>query len=425
MNWLLLGVAIAAALLLSMVARLRWPGIGMPLLVASVLRFPVGLIGFHAVPIRLPYSGHDAVGFEQAAWRIASAGWPAVLDALNPLTGFHMVAPFSVIYALVGREPYALVGYNVILGVMTVAVVYGIGYQVAEHRAARWCAWAMAVFPAAILMSSLVLRESGVGFGVALGILGVAGAMRHRTAPWVLLSTAGFALASLLHGGMLIPAIALLTFLSVSEFRNSAKGSRVRLRSTLVAASVITLVAAAVWISTTNQVSFASFGTLDMETAESQILSENPRVGLGGSAYYGDVTTESWAEAASQLPVRLGLFMFSPMPWTVSSYTQLIGLLDGFFWLFMCIVLVRTRKRWWGDPVLRALFVFGVAAIIVFALGTTNAGTALRHRTKIIPAILPLLMVTLLSGRRDREAWQTGQAREQHRGHILNHEAHL
>ena len=396
----LTGIAVLGGCVLFL--AIRHPGLGLPLLVGAFLRTVVGFIGIHAVPFRLPYSGHDAVGFERSAWAMASAGWGAILDGFNPATGFDYIAPFATIYALVGREPQALMFYNVFLGVLTVWLVYLVGRSLGDRRVAIWAAWAVAIFPASILMSALVLRESGVAFGVAVGALGVVETLRNQRVGYLLLAVAGLAFATLLHGGLLFPSIGILAGLAILQSRTSMTGGRIHVPTLAAALVAAVLMAGAAAIVGRGSLQLASVGVINFETVESEILATSERATYGGSSYYGGTTTESWGQAIVQLPGRTTLFMFSPLPWTVRSATQVIGLLDGLIWMLMVFALVKHRRRIWEDPAGRLLFVFVILGVLVYALGTTNAGTALRHRTKVIPMLLPLVLFAMAKARSSR-----------------------
>jgi len=376
--------------------------IALPLMVGAMLRVGVALLGWHAVT--LPYSTGDAIDFERAAWRMAQAGWPAVLDALNPATGFSYIGPFAAIYSVVGRAPHALLAYNAILSLLTIILVFRIGSALGGKRVGLWSAWVFAVFPAALLMSSVILREASVGFGVGLGLFGLLEADRKRNPAYILVGVFGLAWAALHHGGMLFPALVGLVAFAVTLLRGSVDSKRVHLPSIAVSTGAIVVIVGAAAIVAPGDLRLASAGVINFETVEREILAESPRIERGGSSYYGGTTTESWGQAVRQLPGRVLLFMVSPLPWTVRSVSQMAGLIDGLTWSVILVLLFKGRVEILRDPTTRLLLVFLAIGIVTYALGTTNAGTALRHRTKFAPALIPLVMfaVSVLLQRRRR-----------------------
>ena len=367
--------------------------IALPLLVGACLRLTAALVGWHAVT--LPYSTGDAVGFERRAWELAEGGWAAILDALNPLTGFSFIGPFAAVYGVVGRAPHALLAYNAALSLLTIVLVYRIGSALGGQRVGVWSAWAMAIFPAALLMSSVILREAAVGFGVALGIFGLVEADRRRNPAYILVGVFGLVWAALHHGGMLFPSLVGLLAFAVTMLRGTVHSNRVHLPSIAVSAGAIVVLVGAAALVAPGDLRLASAGVINFETVERELLAESPRVERGGSSYYGGTTTDSWGQALRQLPGRVTLFMVSPLPWTVRSVSQVAGLIDGLTWALILVLLFMGRKELVRDPRARLLLIFLVIGVLTYALGTTNAGTALRHRTKFAPALLPLVALAV------------------------------
>jgi len=389
-------MAVAVISLAAMIAGIVRP-IALPLLVGASLRVGVALLGWHA--ITLPYSTADAIGFERGAWRMAEAGWPTILDALNPVTGFSYIGPFAAIYAVVGRAPHALLAYNAILSLLTIFLVYRIGLVLGGRRVGIWSAWVMAVFPAAILMSAVILREAAVGFGVALGMFGLLEASRKNNPAYILVGVFGLAWAALHHGGMLFPALVGLVAFAVTLLRGTVGTNRVHLPSIAVSAGAIVVLMGAAAVVAPGNLRLASAGVINFETVEREILAESPRVERGGSSYYGGTTTENWGQALRQLPGRVTLFMVSPLPWTVRSASQVAGLIDGLIWGLFLVFSVINHKSLWNDRIARILLAFLFFGVVTYALGTTNAGTALRHRTKFAPIFIPLIVMLTLFGR--------------------------
>jgi hypothetical protein len=92
------------------------------------------------------------------------------------------------------------------------------------------------------------------------------------------------------------------------------------------------------------------------------------------------------------MPLRLVYFVFSPMPYDVRGVGDLAAIiLDSSFYYFLVYIIVRSRKIM-NDNMFRILpkifFILFLTVSIGFALGTENSGTAMRHRSKIFPALI-------------------------------------
>lgn len=84
-------------------------------------------------------------------------------------------------------------------------------------------------------------------------------------------------------------------------------------------------------------------------------------------------------------PLRLLFFFLSPVPWLWRGMTDIIAFCLGTMFyvsaIWNVIKFLRTRELK-NRALVIALFIIAAAIIFVFAWGTTNAGTASRHREK-------------------------------------------
>ncbi|MHC0552857.1 hypothetical protein [Salinicoccus sp. CNSTN-B1] len=88
-------------------------------------------------------------------------------------------------------------------------------------------------------------------------------------------------------------------------------------------------------------------------------------------------------------PIKIIYFIASPMPWSVRNFSDLISFfLDALFYVFALIVFIRNIDVVKRRPIL-AIVLLGIAAgWLIFGLGISNAGTALRHRFKLFYLII-------------------------------------
>ena len=114
----------------------------------------------------------------------------------------------------------------------------------------------------------------------------------------------------------------------------------------------------------------------------------------GRGAYLSDVHIDVWLDLIWNLPLRVMYFLGAPFVWMVSQFRDLLGLLDAVVFLYIASKIalgVRQRRLLTIDVYLSIILV--VAGVVaVFALGTSNYGTAFRHRAKIFPWLLLLYL---------------------------------
>jgi len=95
-----------------------------------------------------------------------------------------------------------------------------------------------------------------------------------------------------------------------------------------------------------------------------------------------------------KIPVRYVTFIFSPfVPWLVRSIWHSVGLIDAFLYLWMFYLLYKYKRIFKFNETAKAILIMILLTILVFSLGVTNVGTAIRHRAKIAP-----LLIILASG---------------------------
>jgi hypothetical protein len=85
------------------------------------------------------------------------------------------------------------------------------------------------------------------------------------------------------------------------------------------------------------------------------------------------------------------------MPYNVRGLGDLSAILiDSSFYYFLIFKITRSRKRI-ANNFFRVLpkifFILFLVVSLGFALGTENSGTAMRHRAKIFPALLMVVII--------------------------------
>ena len=99
------------------------------------------------------------------------------------------------------------------------------------------------------------------------------------------------------------------------------------------------------------------------------------------------------------LPVRMAFFLYAPFVWMIRTGLDVLGCFDGLLYLWTTISCVSHARSILGRQMLSVQdkFVFCLAVILVglimmFSVGTSNYGTALRHRAKLI------MLISLVAG---------------------------
>lgn len=117
----------------------------------------------------------------------------------------------------------------------------------------------------------------------------------------------------------------------------------------------------------------------------SDIANNSQAAGSSYAAYAGD--SSSISNMIIYTIPRLVLFLFSPLPWQWRGIADIIAFLfSGLYYLyitiiaFRCIANKKTKNR---TLIINVMIVLGCATF-VFAWGVSSAGTAARHRDKLV-----------------------------------------
>jgi len=112
----------------------------------------------------------------------------------------------------------------------------------------------------------------------------------------------------------------------------------------------------------------------------------------GGSAYLTWINPDSTTQALLFSPLKMFYFLFSPIPLDWRGIGDIFGFcLDSSIHFFLFFIIISGMKyiKYKRDNTLVKFFV--ISALItafIYAYGVSTAGTAMRHRTKIVPVLI-------------------------------------
>ena len=112
---------------------------------------------------------------------------------------------------------------------------------------------------------------------------------------------------------------------------------------------------------------------------------------MKGDASYPDWTIiNSPIEILYKVFLRIFYFLFSPFVWDIKKVSHMFGYLDGLLYLILVYLVFKNRKIIFKDPALRMILIILCIYLIMFAIGVSNFGAALRHRSKFVVVIVLL-----------------------------------
>ena len=364
------------------VATGRLPYVAVPVFLGFGLRVAVAFVHRYVVP--LPQWA-DAAVFENRALRLTQLTPAEHLQAfdLGPdfiswLAGwvFRSVGP----ELLVGQLVMATLGALLIVATSRFAVALG-----ATSRTALTVAWVMAFFPQPVLHSALLLRE--IPFALLITVAGTFMIRWERTRSPAAALGAGLAVlgAAAFHAAALFLLAAALLFVVIRsvDAGNTARGL-------LSIVGVVAIATIGFYVISTEFGADQLGGSF--EVMDEAFFEREARAPVGGAAY-PEWTRIQGPQDFWKAPVRIGLFLFAPFPWMITSARQLLGLVDSLLYVAAVVLIIRSVPRWRAAQrmasFLLVLFVL-TAGVSVFGINVSNYGTAIRHRAKFASYVVVL-----------------------------------
>lgn len=372
---LLVSAAIVAAV------AIRHPGAAMPLVIGFLARCSVAL--FDSEVYRLP-GQDDAIRYDYFAYYWSRNGVMGTLEYVKTGAALYTWIA-SVLYAVFERSRLMMQGINVLFGSLMVFYVWRLATLINDNsRLALWAGWFAALFPSLVFFSSIMLREVVVAFPLLFGVYHLTKWHRYRQNIDIALAVAGLVVSMAFHSGGVAVLFGGVIWIFGNWLRSIVRAEYSELgRSTLALLAAVAVVAAV--MSTgfgMNKFHAVTSGELDDLSAQQDLFAR------GRTAYLDDLRAEQPIDLVWQAPIRLTYFLFAPFPWMITAAFDVVGLLDSCFFLALSWRTWRSRRWLARHP--QALMVLGVfaAMAITFALAVSNYGTAMRHRSKMLPLFI-------------------------------------
>lgn len=360
----------------------------------------------------LPGSGADGAVFMNRALAWAELPWTNLLPLFDPTQAHAYSWIGAALMKILGAHPLVFRSLNLVAGIWVVILVALLAEQLWGKRAAKVSASIAAFYPFAAFNSAVTLREEFSILFFLVGLYFFIKWARVGAGAGIVIAFLGFWLATVMHPGWSsafigVGAYAASIFLRViGQFIRSKRAKRRDLRA--AGSNLIVIAVAVVSVVLSGGVELGkgiSVGTQDADLSE-LIEARFERDPAGGSAYPAFVATGDPYSQPWLIPSRIIYFVFSPFPWDIRSPIHLIGFLSSGLYLLLCWHIYNSFPKLRERPECVAMLFMLFALVFVFAIGTTNIGTAIRHRTKLL--VLFVLLAGPELGRRGLWPWTRG-----------------
>lgn len=384
----LLTFASVTTLALFVVVRLRSSRLRSVLTLAFVLRAGIAATGLFI--LELPDSTDDALRFQAASFELAELSWAELLT--NPVTGAYFYSWINAFWAKLSQPSVAsMVALNVLAGWLVVVTASTFAVHIFGRRAAVRVALALTIAPTLILYSSVTMREAFIVLLFVGSHAALAQGLIKRSAMLIMVAWTLSFFTVLLHTAMLVPFVVLtmtcLFFLP--RFKNAASRRHPWFRTAVIGTILVLSSVGGTYIFLTG----AGLEKLTTYGVSSSGLfnalgSQQEYGARSRAAYLEGYTARTPLQAVGQLPLRVFYFLFSPFPWQIENLGDLIAAIDGIAFAIITIIIIRHVMRRSLHPFSVLILILATSAILVLAMTTSNYGTAVRHRAKLLPTLV-------------------------------------
>jgi hypothetical protein len=358
------------------------------LLVLLLIRIILAIIQAYS-SVNLPGAGVDSVTFESHGWRNAQA-------LLNGTEGGKSSGAYffswwiGIIYYYFGRIPFIVLLINVIVSLVTIYLVYRTALFVTNSQNTSWLAALLfAIIPTINSYSAILLRETFIYFFLALFMYSFIVWMNSGNLVYVLVSFCALAVAGMLHGPIyFVIAILIIYVMFYNPKTDSFKVSKSQ------AIMVLLLLILSVYM-VGDLIKYQLPRDISSIVTPEHIRKVLEKKNIGRTTYLENLVPNSFFDLIWQTPIRMIYFLFAPFPWVVETRADLYGLIDVSIYIALIFFCLAGAKSLWKSQKKAVIAVLAVVIMLVgmFSWGTTNYGTAWRHRQKMASFIVVLAAV--------------------------------
>lgn len=310
-----------------------------------------------------------------------------IYDEQRKLTNY---TPFlTFLYSITHSSRIIAQYFNLVMGVSILFILRKI-FEILgiDNKVALISILLLACMPNFVIFSGILLREAWVEFFVILSVYFFVRWFIGGNSLNIPLCLGSVLLASLMHSGTLVVIMGyILAFTSYNPSTGQVQFSSHSISFIIIATVMILLLGDSSDMFTGKfQSASSSDGLLATINADTK----------GDSAYLTWVKADSLWMGLVFSPLKMFYFLFSPLPTNWRGFGDVIAfMIDSSFYIFLCWNIARNYRlsNKFGSIKLFLLIGF-IISVFVFAFGTYTAGTALRHRAKLLPMLTVLYAVS-------------------------------
>lgn len=333
---------------------------------------------YHWFPVL--HSGIDSETFH----KIASSN--QIYDEQIELTNY---TPFlTFLYSITHSSRIIAQYFNLVMGISILFLVRKI-LEILEidGKVALISMFLLACMPNFVIFSGILMREAWVEFFVILSVYFFILWFKKGNSLNIPLCILSVLMAAYMHSGTLVIIMGyILAFTSYNPHTGYVQFSRNSIIFIVIAVAMFTVLGG------NSEMFTEKFNSMD----SSEDLLSGINKTRGRTAYLTWIKADNIWMGLLFSPLKMFYFLFSPLPSGWHGFGDIFAfMIDSSFYIFLCWNIVRNyRLRNIFVNIKKFLLIGFCVSVFVFALGTFTAGTAMRHRAKLLPMLTILYAVT-------------------------------
>lgn len=301
-----------------------------------------------------------------------------------------------------GPERMILQYTNVILGMATIFIVYKILNKInIDNNVSTIVIGILCILPNFMIMSAIFLREAAITFLVTASF--------YYFVDWYITgkiseffkSTILILMAMSLHSGV----VGVLIGYGISYIIYNPKKQKIVIDSRTVMSLIVAFSLGILIVGVLGDSVFAKFNNIkSIQDLDTHI----GNYAIGGSEYLGNLIPNNILQVVLYLPIRALYFIGSPMLWDIRGINDIIAILfSSIYYLTISVLAINMQiKRKSSNKLITLILIILGITISIFAFGTSNAGTAVRHRDKLL-GIVTIIFALVLQNRKNNKIINT------------------
>ncbi len=342
-------------------------------------------------------------------------GWFPILNSGTDTEMFHKVSAanvgqivktfrggytqfLTIIYTITGTSRLIAQYCNLLFGMGVILLINSCIDMIEVSKTNKKIAiYIVALLPNLNIFSAILLREAWVEFFVALSLYYFVKWFIEGRGVYVPLVMLSLLSAAFMHAGVLGLMLGyIVAFLTYNPKSCEFTLSQTSIVSLVFIGFILVGLSSRVDIFTSK---FAGYQSIDdiIEITNGDVQ--------GDSGYLTWINVNSIWQSILFAPLKIIYFLFSPLPTEWRRANDIVGfVIDGALYMGMFYAIIKYKTRNVINRYLKRYLLLSILfASFIFAYGTKNAGTAFRHRAKIVPVIVLLFALSPINDKYIKE----------------------